>query len=149
MIPSSVLRATAGRVPLSLTQASAQLIPPIPLYRRLLRVHRSLPHEMRFMGDAYVKSEFRATRSTDNPVHIVAFLTQWKAYLEEIERGLTDSEGKWQGRRLDPEVLDSLNNEQIGQLYEVMHAAKDVWKTPEQLEKEAAEAEARSAAGKE
>ncbi|GMK59244.1 hypothetical protein CspeluHIS016_0702590 [Cutaneotrichosporon spelunceum] len=149
MIPSPALRATAARVPLSLTQASAQLIPPIPLYRRLLRVHRSLPPEMRFMGDAYVKSEFRATRSTDNPVHIVAFLTQWKAYLEEIERGVTDSEGRWTGRKLEAEVLDSLNNEQIGQLYEVMHAAKDVWKSPEQLEQEAAEAEARAAAGKE
>jgi hypothetical protein len=100
---------------------------------------------MRFMGDAYVKSEFRATRATDNPVHIVAFLTQWKAYLEEIQRGMTDEQGKWQGRKLDPEVLDSLNTEQVGQLYELMHATKDVWKTPEQLQREAAEAEALAA----
>ncbi|CAK9785658.1 ACN9-domain-containing protein [Cutaneotrichosporon oleaginosum] len=145
MLPSPALRATAGRIPLSLSQASAQLIPPIPLYRALLRAHRALPHDMRFMGDAYVKSEFRATRSTDNPVHIVAFLTQWKAYLEEIQKGLTDAQGKWQGRKLDAEVLDSLNTEQVGQLYELMHATKDVWKTPEQLEREAAEAEALAA----
>lgn len=83
---------------------------------------------MRFMGDAYVKSEFRATRDTDNPVHIVAFLTQWKAYLEEIQRGAVGGT-KWDGRKLDAEVLDSLNQEQIGQLYELMHATKDVWKT--------------------
>jgi hypothetical protein len=30
MIPTPALRATAGRIPLSLSQASAQLIPPIP-----------------------------------------------------------------------------------------------------------------------
>lgn len=33
-----------------------QLLPSIPLYRRLLRVHRKvLPIEMRVMGDEYVK----------------------------------------------------------------------------------------------
>jgi hypothetical protein len=48
------------------------LLPPIPLYRRLLRAHRKcLPREMRLLGDEYVKSEFRAHRNVDNPVHIV------------------------------------------------------------------------------
>ena len=47
------------------------LLPPIPLYRRLLRAHRKLPEEARFLGDKYVKSEFRAHRSVDNPIHIV------------------------------------------------------------------------------
>lgn len=36
--------------------AAAQLLPPLPLYRRLLRVHRKvLPIEMRVMGDEYIK----------------------------------------------------------------------------------------------
>lgn len=48
------------------------LLPPIPLYRRILRAHRNkLPHEERVIGDMYVKSEFRAHRDVDNPVHIV------------------------------------------------------------------------------
>ena len=48
------------------------LLPPIPLYRRILRAHRTkLPHEERVIGDMYVKSEFRAHRDIDNPVHIV------------------------------------------------------------------------------
>jgi hypothetical protein len=55
----------------SLTEALA-LLPPIPLYRRILRVHRKkLDPEMRILGDSYVKSEFRAHRSTENPLHIV------------------------------------------------------------------------------
>lgn len=38
------------------SQLAAQLLSPIPLYRRLLRVHRkALPIEMRVMGDEYIK----------------------------------------------------------------------------------------------
>lgn len=48
------------------------LLPPVPLYRRLLRAHRKhLPRDMRLLGDEYVKAEFRAHRAVDNPVHIV------------------------------------------------------------------------------
>jgi len=47
------------------------LLPPIPLYRRILRSHRNLAHEERVIGDMYVRSEFRAHRDVDNPVHIV------------------------------------------------------------------------------
>lgn len=51
---------------------SVALLPPLPLYRRILRVHRrKLDSEMRVLGDLYVKSEFRAHRSVENPVHIV------------------------------------------------------------------------------
>ena len=48
------------------------LLPPIPLYRRLLRAHRKhLPSEMRVLGDEYIKAEFRAHRNVDNPAHMV------------------------------------------------------------------------------
>ena len=37
-------------------QIAKELLPPLPLYRRLLRVHRKvLPAELRVMGDDYVK----------------------------------------------------------------------------------------------
>src|SRR5271170_561392 len=53
--------------------APMALLPPIPLYRRLLRAHRKhLPREMRLLGDEYIKSEFRAHRDVENPVHIVS-----------------------------------------------------------------------------
>jgi hypothetical protein len=107
------------------------------LYRRLLRSHRHLDLEMRFMGDSYVKSEFRLTRSTDNPLHIIAFLSQWKQYLDEIERStdvVEDAKGKrkevrWKGRRLEMGTLEGMSPEQVGQLYELMHATKEVWKS--------------------
>lgn len=51
------------------------LLPPIPLYRRILRTHRKrLPTEERTIGDMYVKAEFQAHKDIDNPVHIVSGL---------------------------------------------------------------------------
>lgn len=48
------------------------LLPPVHLYRRLLRAHRKhLPAEMRILGDEYIKAEFRAHRKADNPAHLV------------------------------------------------------------------------------
>jgi len=55
-----------------LKPAPMAILPPIPLYRRLLRAHRKhLPTEMRLLGDEYIKAEFRAHRNVDNPAHLV------------------------------------------------------------------------------
>jgi hypothetical protein len=50
------------------------VLPPIPLYRRLLRAHRKLPGDMRVLGDEYIKTEFRAHRDVENPLHIVGLM---------------------------------------------------------------------------
>ena len=74
MRPSLRLLASAAASPKSgsLRPAPMALLPPIPLYRRLLRAHRKfLPHEMRMLGDEYIKAEFRAHRKVDNPQHLV------------------------------------------------------------------------------
>jgi hypothetical protein len=53
-------------------QAPSALLPPIPLYRTILRTHRKrLGVEERVLGDMYVKAEFRAHKDIDNPVQIV------------------------------------------------------------------------------
>jgi len=112
--------------PINLRETSATLLPPIPLYRRLLRAHRFLPREMRGLGDEYVKAEFRRHKEVNNPVHIMRFLSQWKMYLDELPRG---AEAKnFAGKKLDPTVFEKMSAEQLGQLYELMHATKDVWK---------------------
>ena len=62
------------------------LLPPVYLYRRLLRAHRKhLPSEMRLLGDEYVKSEFRAHRDVENPVHLVSlgFVLCYLFHVEE------------------------------------------------------------------
>lgn len=110
----------------SLSEALA-LLPPIPLYRRILRVHRQkLDPEMRILGDSYVKSEFRAHRGTENPLHIVrlplvgleigwwggeanagsgqiGFLTEWQLYAQKIEGDA------WSGDKLDKAKLDKMS----------------------------------------
>lgn len=58
-----------------LKPAPLALLPPIPLYRRLLRGHRKhLDPQMRLLGDEYIKSEFRAHRNVENPMHIVRII---------------------------------------------------------------------------
>ena len=65
---ASIARASTG-----LRAAPVALLPPLPLYRRLLRTHRKhLQHEMRVLGDQYVKKEFRNHKNVDNPMHIVS-----------------------------------------------------------------------------
>jgi len=93
------------------------LLPPIPLYRRLFRAHRKhLPKEMRLLGDEYIKSEFRAHRDVENPVHIIGFLTEWQMYAQKLEG---DS---WIGERMDQGKIEKMSDQQLGQLYELMKA---------------------------
>ncbi|KAF7350116.1 Cyanate hydratase [Mycena venus] len=90
--------------PLNLTAYSAALLPPKPLYRQILRAHRTLAADLRFMGDGYVKSEFRRHQAVTNPVHIIGFLSQWKAYLDYLPKGPDAKE--FTGKKLDPTVYE-------------------------------------------
>ncbi|KAF9570804.1 acetate non-utilizing protein 9 [Mortierella alpina] len=60
------------------------LIPPLVLYRQILRAHRVLPAQFRILGDGYVKSEFHRHKDVDNPLYIVGFLEQWTEYLNHL-----------------------------------------------------------------
>ena len=119
--------------PLNLREASATLLPPLPLYRHLLRAHRRLPYEMRSLGDDYVKAEFRRHKEVTNPVYIMGFLSQWKMYLDQLPEDPRAENFK----KLDATTFEKMSAEQLGQLYELMHATKEIWKTPEQQQKEA------------
>lgn len=114
-LPSSVGTQSSGLRPPPLA-----LLPPIPLYRRLLRAHRRfLPHEMRLLGDEYIKSEFRAHRQVENPVHIIGFLSEWQSYAQQIEGE------SWRGEKMDKGKIDKMSDEQLGQMYELMRTIRD------------------------
>ncbi|KAJ5418157.1 Complex 1 LYR protein, partial [Penicillium crustosum] len=102
----------------SLSEALA-LLPPLQLYRRILRVHRKLEPEMRVLGDSYVKNEFRAHRNVENPLHIIGFLTEWQLYAQKLEGD------QWAGDKLDQGKLDKMSDQQLGQLLELMQALKN------------------------
>ncbi|CAL8578838.1 Bifunctional NAD(P)H-hydrate repair enzyme [Xanthoria parietina] len=100
-----------------LSPAPLALLPPIPLYRRILRAHRKfLKTNMRLLGDEYVKSEFRNHKSVENPIHIVGFLNEWQRYAQEVEGE------SWHGTKLDTEKIEKMSDQQLGQLYELMQA---------------------------
>jgi len=81
---------------------------------------------MRSIGDDYVKAEFRRHRAVTNPVHIIGFLSEWKIYLEALPA--SPDGGTFRGKKLEPRVFEKMSDEQIGQLYELMHASKEIWK---------------------
>ncbi|KAI1253014.1 hypothetical protein MGN70_005222 [Eutypa lata] len=108
--------ATAGN---ALRPAPMAILPPIPLYRRILRAHRKhLPVKMRLLGDEYVKAEFHAHKDIDNPAHLIGFLTEWQLYAQKVEGDA------WVGDKLDPTKVAKMSDQQIGQLYELMQAIK-------------------------
>ncbi|KAI1828591.1 ACN9-domain-containing protein [Xylaria intraflava] len=114
------LSAAAASITNGLRPAPLAILPPLPLYRRLLRAHRKhLPTEMRLLGDEYIKAEFRAHRNVDNPAHLIGFLTEWQLYAQKIEG---DS---WKGEKLDPAKVEKMSDQQIGQMYELLQAIKN------------------------
>ncbi|KAK1512796.1 hypothetical protein CTAM01_00191 [Colletotrichum tamarilloi] len=122
MRSASILRMASASVSKGngLRPTPMALLPPIPLYRRLLRAHRKhLPSEMRVLGDEYIKAEFRAHRTVDNPAHLIGFLTEWQLYAQKIEGN------SWVGEKIDPVKVAKMSDEQIGQLYELMQAIKE------------------------
>ncbi|KAK3175235.1 hypothetical protein OEA41_002482 [Lepraria neglecta] len=121
MRPSLRLLATPTTVGSTkgLKPAPLALLPPIPLYRRLLRTHRKhLDPRMRLLGDEYVKSEFRAHKNVENPMHIIGFLTEWQMYAQKIEGD------EWLGEKLDKGKIDKMSDQQLGQMYELMQAIR-------------------------
>ena len=77
--------ASVGSV--GLRPAPLALLPPIPLYRRLLRAQRKyLPQRERLLGEEYIKSEFRAHRNVENPMHIVR-RTLYILYCSQVANG--------------------------------------------------------------
>ena len=96
-----------------LKPAPLALLPPIPLYRRLLRAHRKhLDPQMRLLGDEYIKGEFRSHCNVENPMHIVSFtlcygwqphetLTELIISTDWIFDRVADVRPKYRGRLLE------------------------------------------------
>lgn len=96
-------------------------MPPLSLYRAILRAHiHHLPQELRYLGDEYVKAEFKAHKSTDNPLYIIGFLTQWQDYLRSLDGG------SWKEGKLTQQELDKMSPEQVNQLYELMQETQNI-----------------------
>lgn len=94
------------------------------LYKRILVLHRFLPIDLRALGDQYVKDEFRRHKSA-SPEEVKSFMTEWKNYKETLQSQVLESAGKGLssvkfGAELSEKSLNDFQEEQIGQLYELM-----------------------------
>ena len=87
----------------------------LSLYRSILRLHRQkLPSQMRLLGDAYVKHEFRAHRDA-KPEFLAQFFDEWDAYAEEMAAAPavgSEHDTSAMGRNLSDEELATLSDEQ-------------------------------------
>ncbi|KAL4629663.1 succinate dehydrogenase assembly factor 3, mitochondrial [Arapaima gigas] len=94
------------------------------LYKRILLLHRFLPVELRALGDQYVKDEFRRHRAAaSDEAH--RFTSEWENYKDTLQVQVLESAGKGRnsgnfGADLSEEKLTQFQDEQIGQLYELM-----------------------------
>lgn len=59
------------------------------LYRSILKSHKSLPVEMRVLGDEYVRNEFRLHLKA-KPEQLIEFYTAWESYLDNIQAQMID-----------------------------------------------------------
>uniref|UniRef100_A0A3P8S8C8 Succinate dehydrogenase assembly factor 3 n=1 Tax=Amphiprion percula TaxID=161767 RepID=A0A3P8S8C8_AMPPE len=94
------------------------------LYKRILVLHRFLPIDLRALGDQYVKDEFRRHKGA-TPEEVKGFMTEWKNYKDTLQTQVLESAGERLsevkfGANLSDGKLRDFQDEQIGQLYELM-----------------------------
>ncbi|XP_026205709.1 succinate dehydrogenase assembly factor 3, mitochondrial [Anabas testudineus] len=94
------------------------------LYKRILVLHRFLPIDLRALGDQYVKDEFRRHKGA-SPEEVESFMAEWEIYKNTLQTQLLESAGERHssvkfGASLSEEKLKHFQDEQIGQLYELM-----------------------------
>lgn len=124
-VGSVVLRAARTAKP---WRKKPPLLPPLKLYREILRAHKKLPEAQRKLGDSYVRSEFRAHKDIDNPLQIVGFLSSWQEYLVIVKKS-TDED--WKKYQMSSQLMDKMSDEQIIQLYELMKETKHLYEDGE------------------
>ncbi|XP_051872550.1 succinate dehydrogenase assembly factor 3, mitochondrial [Pristis pectinata] len=97
------------------------------LYKRLLRLHRRLPSDLRVLGDQYVKDEFRRHKVA-GASEAARFMEQWQAYADVLQTQVLESamhpmQKVQYGASLTTNELQDFNEAQVGQLYELMQEA--------------------------
>jgi hypothetical protein len=149
--PRLLARHAAGSTrPLKRGAPPLDLLPPLPLYRHLLRLHRKkLNAEERIFGDTYLKAEFRRHRDIENPLHIVGFLQQWQQYGDMLSGKEGEDDDSWLDLRSGEKgnndgvgwamdsLMERMNDQQIGQVWELYNAIQNRNRAAERVETDA------------
>uniref|UniRef100_A0A6U1PVN7 Succinate dehydrogenase assembly factor 3 n=1 Tax=Fibrocapsa japonica TaxID=94617 RepID=A0A6U1PVN7_9STRA len=92
----------------------------IRLYRTILKEHKHrLPLEMRKLGDAYVKAEFRQHKNADS-TRTQDFMQEWTAYVEYLRKG----QHLRQMQETEVKSLDEEQRKALEQLKNEAHKSK-------------------------
>ncbi|XP_072531939.1 succinate dehydrogenase assembly factor 3, mitochondrial [Salminus brasiliensis] len=92
------------------------------LYKRILLLHRFMPIDLRALGDQYVKDEFRRHKSA-SPEDAKLFMKEWESYSKTLQAqvlGTVENKKLSFGTDLPEQKLQDFQDEQIGQLYELL-----------------------------
>ncbi|KAL7829986.1 hypothetical protein SRHO_G00311130 [Serrasalmus rhombeus] len=92
------------------------------LYKRILMLHRFMPIDLRALGDQYVKDEFRRHKSA-SPEEVKLFMKEWEDYKDTLQAQMLEAAGNKKllfGSDLSEQKLQDFQDDQIGQLYELM-----------------------------
>ncbi|XP_066440874.1 succinate dehydrogenase assembly factor 3, mitochondrial [Eleutherodactylus coqui] len=97
------------------------------LYKKIFMLHRTLPLHLKALGDQYVKDEFKRHKNV-GPAEAKLFMKEWEGYAamlwDQAKQQIKHSEDKGQyGVPLTEDKLDLFNEEQLGQLHELMQEA--------------------------
>ncbi len=93
----------------------------LALYRSILKAHsRVLATDLRQLGDAYVREEFKRHKAA-KPEFVAAFMQEWQGYLQQLKEGEI-------GRPLTDEEIAALNDEQQVQLNNLRLETEKQWK---------------------
>ncbi|KAJ3076702.1 acetate non-utilizing protein 9 [Podochytrium sp. JEL0797] len=116
----------------------------LELYRSIRRIHKQLPPALRFMGNKYVRDEWSRHRqvlkdagssasavgsqasalvgSPESQQWLGNFIQEWTRYLDTMKEQV-DAAARWEkpqpefGVNMNSKLLDSMNDQQIGQLH--------------------------------
>uniref|UniRef100_A0A8C7FN82 Succinate dehydrogenase assembly factor 3 n=1 Tax=Oncorhynchus kisutch TaxID=8019 RepID=A0A8C7FN82_ONCKI len=91
---------------------------------KILLLHRFLPIDLRALGDQYVKDEFRRNK-TAAPEEVTVFMREWGNYRDTLQTQVLESARDRLkkvefGAELSEGDLKLFQDEQVGQLYELM-----------------------------
>jgi len=104
------------------------------LYKTILKLHRGLPAELAYMGDAYVKDEFRRHKKA-TPEQTVAFMEAWAKYAITVSRQIGVKGPQSSTGALGSQMsLDELNQFSETQLHQLFDLYSEATKIPEMKE---------------
>ncbi|CAF0777057.1 unnamed protein product [Brachionus calyciflorus] len=88
------------------------------LYKIIFRLHKSLPGELKQIGDSYVRHEFKLHKNA-NPEQTSLFMNEWANYVQILMKQVNPKFKQKIGQDLGESKLNNFNENQVRQLYEL------------------------------